>query len=350
MPQDFDGFPPSEIDPFDSKGGENTFSFDGEGVDVTRLHDGGDSEGTPDEKPEDRADKDGHPNPPPQGKKKISDKVLAIGGVTLAFVGWFGYQALTGSSSKPEASAPVTQEHPAMEKGSLPTDRSMAKSISPVGSATHIPAGVPSGMQETPLPKQSVVTPVPAGAVATPMSVANAPSTVPMNAEGESSATNALPAPTTATSNPATAIHRSKMAVPTSTPSSQDQPNAQDAKEIQEVAALQSKLRESRATIARLTAELQNSQSAEAQPKVIYRTIVRYVPRPEPAPSASRTKVATSSPEGVRVLGATHGEAWVSVHGEDRQVRVGDVLPGIGVIQSIRSNGTILGSSGSIHR
>ncbi len=96
MPQEFDGFSPTETDPFDAKGNSSvTLSFGEKGEPNPEHTDDGASDN----------DSSLHVDPveAPKSVKKVRSKkplpvnTLVIGGVVLVCVAWFGYDALTAS-------------------------------------------------------------------------------------------------------------------------------------------------------------------------------------------------------------------------------------------------------------
>lgn len=109
--------------------------------------------------------------------------------------------------------------------------------------------------------------------------------------------------------------------------------------------ALQESIERTKKKLSALEAKLKSVDAEHGpKPKVIYRTIIRYVPVPaKPAPAP---KPKPSAP--VHILGAANGVAWVSVHGRTIKVRPGDTLPGIGVVQRISAEGEIRGSLGDV--
>ncbi|MBU2834438.1 hypothetical protein HF673_01230 [Acidithiobacillus thiooxidans] len=89
-------------------------------------------------------------------------------------------------------------------------------------------------------------------------------------------------------------------------------------------------------------------KAAAEKPRVVYRTIVQTVPA-APAKPAQVAPAPVRTKPLVQVLGAANGIAWVSIHGQTEQVRPGDSLPGIGIVQSVSPSGEIHGSNGTLH-
>lgn len=107
-----------------------------------------------------------------------------------------------------------------------------------------------------------------------------------------------------------------------------------------------------------LNAEKTANASAQApkkqQTKVVYRVIYRDVPTARRTATAKPLVAAHRVPHqeapainGIRVIGASSGTAWLSVQGHHMMAQVGDAVPGLGIVQSISDNGVVRGSHGT---
>ena len=124
-------------------------------------------------------------------------------------------------------------------------------------------------------------------------------------------------------------------------------PSSSDVQETKIVQRLNAQLQAADARIARLqsdlakrTAEVSDAPQTQT-PKVITRTIVRYIRVPEAAPTARSSTVAkpvsNSTMPGWSVVGGNSHEAMLSgPDGQVQSVRVGDVLANGAVVQSVR--------------
>lgn len=90
-----------------------------------------------------------------------------------------------------------------------------------------------------------------------------------------------------------------------------------------------------------------------AKPKVVVKTVVRYVPV-HPAASVQKklavpSKYALQDHWHIQVLGANGQQALISQDGKSEWVRVGNTVPGLGVIRSISTSGAITGTGGTVY-
>lgn len=118
-----------------------------------------------------------------------------------------------------------------------------------------------------------------------------------------------------------------------------------------DVSLLKAQVADSKTEIAILQKELQaekamtvSERHAAAAPRVITRTIVRYVHVPVAAPSrpaSSRAPVSNAAQppvglNGWKIIGGNvHAAILSSPNGQVRMVRLGDVLPGAGLVQRV---------------
>ncbi len=295
---------------------------------------------------------------PAKKQKSSNDKkqtMIIIGVAVAAAIGWIGYGMLEGKPVNPAngGMAPAAQLQPARAPGlSVPPRAATATRKGPSRSMLDTTAGAsPASTYTTSSARQIPNSPssqVGTSDVSPPATAA--PSAIPVM--GSSSA---LPMPMTGAAASATATTSVPASPKTIVPTRMTTTGADRSRAASSVivADLKNQIAQLKSRIAQESLQLSAEKSATTTtpaPKVVYRVIYRNVPESRPVPGANPVPGAAPklpTVHGIRVIGAAPGTAWLSVQGRRMMVRVGDDVPGLGVVQAISDDGVVHGSHGT---
>lgn len=256
--------------------------------------------------------------------KKIILGMAGVFGVGVLGIGGFWY-VQQSQSSAPDGYAvasvthtvvhqqhpvvlPMTHSHPMTGEQSMPPVQENRSAVSPVATVSSMATS---------------------GAVAASQSVGS-------ESTGERAASLALPSENSSRKYETGGQPATSVAVANAT-SSDSSAVALEGLQTR-IAGLQKQVQHWKEVAQQAQAQLSSVQQSAAKPKVIYRTIVRYIPSPAasvPAPQKKSPSVQPL-PSGYRIVGGAGGSVVVlTPSGQYRAIRQGDMLAGH-VVQSVR--------------
>ncbi|MHB8367015.1 MAG: hypothetical protein ACYDB0_08330 [Acidithiobacillus sp.] len=262
----------------------------------------------------------------PNDKKQT---MIIVGVAVAAAIGWIGYGILEGKPANtanagltPVSALPMSRAEPSMPAPSLPRQTPPPMTSAPVTRTAPPQSAAPSPAVTTPPPSLAVSIPLMSSNGGLPMSVPSAPAaSAALPAASQVAATASAASPATATSIA--------------------------------MAALKEQIVQLKSRISQESLQLQAEKTAAKTvapppaPKVVYRVIYRDVPATNPVMRSTPSSSHDRAINGIRVIGAAQGTAWLSVQGHRVMAQVGDDVPGLGIVQSISESGMVRGSHGT---